>query len=181
MNAYEKTEHIAYVKDKISRGSRPFEYDHYAQAVAYFAGSVPSLFKTKLAKLLWLSDFYHHALYRVSITGLTYSRLPYGPAPDQFQLMLGFLDSNKVITLTPHEFRTYEGETVVLRDDPGLSKLNDEEINCLDRVISVYGGMSSKKLSELSHREPIWKSRSDGDILPYSEAQSVEMIRTLMK
>ena len=53
--------------------------------------------KTKLAKLLWLSDFCHYAKHGESITGLVYCRLPYGPTPDQYYLLLGFLESDGLI------------------------------------------------------------------------------------
>ena len=180
VNAYVTADGIAYSRDKNSRGFHPFEYGRFAQVVAHLTVSVPDLFKTKLAKLLWLSDFYYYALSGTSITGLAYSRLPYGPAPDQFQLLLGFLESNGVITLTPHEFGSYGGETVALRENPGISELDDQELRSLNRVIAEYGGLSSKELSEKSHRESVWKDRIDGDNLPYSEASSVKMVQALL-
>ena len=144
VNAYENAEDIAFSRDKVSRGFRPFEYGRFAQTVAHLAVSVPDLFKTKLAKLLWLSDFYYYAQSGVSITGLAYSRLPYGPAPDQYQLLLGFLESDGVITLTPHEFESYGGDTVAVREDPGISELDDAEVKALDRVITEYGHLSCR-------------------------------------
>lgn len=168
------------MRDRASRGLRPFEFKRFAQVVAYIARFVPNLFKTKPAKLLWLSDFCYYALRGVSITGLAYSRLPYGPAPDQYQLLLGFLESGGIITLTPHEFESYSGETVVLRNDPGISELDDEELRVLDRVIAEYGGLSCKELSDRSHQEPLWKDRADGDLLPYCKASSVRMVRALV-
>ena len=179
MNAYEDAESIAFARDKVSRGFRPFEYERFAQVVSHLAGSVPNLFKTKLAKLLWLSDLYYYTQNGVSITGLAYSRLPYGPAPDQYHLLLGFLESDGVITLAPHEFESYGGDVVAVKKDPGIGELDDEEIQALDRVIAMYGRLSGKELSDRSHRELSWQERSDGDNLPYSEASSVKMVQAL--
>lgn len=180
VNAYENAEGIAFSRDKVSRGFRPFEYRRFAQVVGHIAVSVPNLFKTKLAKLLWLCDFYYCAQSGVSITGLAYSRLPYGPAPDQYQLLLGFLESDGVITLTPHEFESYGGDTVAVKEDPGISELDDEETEAIDRVIAQYGHLSSKELSDRSHLEPSWRDRPDGEDLPYSEASSVKMVQVLV-
>jgi len=150
VKAYEDAEGVAFSRDQVSRGFRPFEYRRFAQVVARFAISVPNLFKTKLAKLLWLCDFYYYTKNGESITGLVYFRLPYGPAPDQYNLLLGFLESDGLISFAPHEFESYGGDT------------------------------SSKELSDRSHLESVWRDRPDGDRLPYSEALSVKMIQALL-
>jgi hypothetical protein len=40
--------------------------------------------------------------------------------------------------------------------------------------------LSSKDLSDRSHRESLWQDRCDGDDLPYSEASPVKMVQALM-
>ena len=180
VNAYVAARDIAYSRDKASGGFRQFEYGRLAQVVSHVAATVPDLFKTKLAKLLWLSDFYYYTWHGVSITGLAYSRLPYGPAPDQYHLLLGFLESTGVITLTPQESGPYVGDTVSLREEQGTSEFEAQELEALDRVIAEYGHLSSKELSDRSHRESLWTRRNNGDALPYSEAPSVQMVQALV-
>lgn len=180
IHAYESAEEIAYSRDKASRGFQQFEFIRFAQIVGCIARSGKDLFKTKLAKLLWLSDFCSYALNGASMTGLVYCRLPYGPAPDQFQLLLGLLEARGIVTLEPYEFNSYSGETVLLREDPGTSELGGEELEILDRVISKYGRMSSAELSQRSHKETLWNNHVDGDSLPYLEAHGVKMVQALM-
>jgi putative zinc finger/helix-turn-helix YgiT family protein len=180
VQAYEKVEEVAYYQDKALRGFQQFEFLRFAQVVGYLARTVKGLFKTKLAKLLWLSDFCSYALNGVSLTGLVYCRLPHGPAPDQFQLLLGLLESGEMMALQSHDFASYSGETVFVKNDPGTSELDRNDLAILDRVIDKYGGMTSADLSERSHQEPLWKERDDGCLLPYSEAHDVRMVQTLM-
>ena len=85
-----------------------------------------------------------------------------------------------MIALTPHDFGLYGGETVSPTENPGISDLDVQELKALDRVIAEYGHLSSKELSDRSHRESLWMSRNDGDTLPYSDAPSARMIQALV-
>lgn len=83
------------------------------QLVAWLAKTCPDMFKTKLAKLLWLVDFGHFRRQRISITGLAYARLPFGPVPDHFQILLGSLEEMGVVQLVERIAGPYSGEVIV--------------------------------------------------------------------
>ena len=65
--------------------------------VLYFALNVEKLYKTKLMKFLFYSDFVNFRNNTVSITGLKYLKNYYGPTPVRYDLLLGIL-SDKFIT-----------------------------------------------------------------------------------
>jgi len=122
----------------------------------WFAESTPGLFKTKLAKLLWLCDFLHFRRHAVGITGLAYARLPHGPVPDGFSFWLLELERRHLVSLRPEEHGEFEGEII---EPPA-------------RV----GGLSGAQLSDLSHREAVWRSRRNGDVIPYTEADRLDLL-----
>lgn len=53
---YEQIESIAYSVNPLSRGFTTFSFRKSGDIVAWIAGKTGGLYKTKLAKLLWLAD-----------------------------------------------------------------------------------------------------------------------------
>ena len=180
IKTFEKEESLAYTRDPGERGCRAFMFERVANVISLLASLVNDLYQTKLAKLLWISDFASYLEYGRSLTGLAYARLPYGPAPERFRMLLALMEESGKIVLDSRESDEYAGEVVRLCDvaRPN-SELDTNETQLLRRVADVYGGFSSKKLSEMFHREPIWKTRTNGSLLPYSEAASVTMVTRL--
>lgn len=184
IRTFEQQELLAYKRDPKKRGCRTFTFDRasdvISQLVCQLVSLVSEAYLTKMAKLLWVSDFASYLKFGRSLTGLAYARLPYGPAPNRFSVLLGLMEDSRIIALDRREREGYAGEVIRLLDParptPDLDK---DEIELLRKVVAVYGGLSSKRLSEMSHREPIWKTRADGDLLPYSEASSVSMVTRL--
>jgi len=161
-------------------GWRQFDLDRFTQVVLWLAHNTSNLYKTKLAKLLWLGDFTHFYLHRVSITGLAYARCPYGPVPHRFDLLLGALaDGLKAIRLRPIQFECGEGEVVEPLMPLDDATLSTSEVNTLEVVNAKFGRSSSSRLSLLSHREPAWVNRKDGELIPYTEADKLQLAREL--
>ncbi len=180
IRTFEKEELLAYTRDPRERGCRAFAFERASNVISLLASLVHDLYQTKMAKLLWVSDFASYLKYGRSLTGLAYARLPYGPAPNRFRVLLALMEDSGKIALDSRELEDYAGAVVRLRDAARPnSELDTDEIELLRRVADVYGGLSSKKLSDMSHQEPIWKTRSNGDLLPYSEAASVTMVTRL--
>lgn len=157
-------------------GARPVDLDRVGNIAAWFAVQCSDLFKTKLAKLLWIADFLHFRRHRVSITGLTYVRLPHGPVPDRYSLLLGALEQIEAIELREQAAGQFVGEVVRALAEPDLSDLTTSERDTLEAVVRRFGGRSSNGLSELAHREEAWRGRQDGEPIPYSEADHLDLL-----
>ena len=54
--------------------------------IAHIASSESDIYKTKLNKLLFYSDFINYYLNGTSISGAKYVHLPYGPVPDSYKV-----------------------------------------------------------------------------------------------
>ena len=180
IRAFENEETLAYNRNPAERGFRAFDFARTKEVVSFFASTVQDLYQTKLAKLLWLTDFASFHKRGESVTGLAYARLPYGPAPDRFRMLLALMEDSGAISLESKESQAYAGEIIrVGKPSVVISSLSSEELSLLQSVGAVYGRLSSKRLSEMSHRESIWADREDGSLLPYSDASSVLMLREL--
>lgn len=156
-------------------GFRAFSIYRFAAAVVWFAARLERPSKTKLAKLLWLSDFKHFRDHGVSLTGLVYARLPYGPAPHRFQLLLGAAEELGALRIEPETFGPYVGDAVVVDEEGNADIFGADEIVTLQFVLSKFGMYSATDLSELTHREQTWLKRSDGQFIPYSDAHKLSM------
>ena len=72
----------------LDTGMRAFDSDRMRETVVYLARHVHDLYRTKLNKVLFYLDF---AAYRdggEGFTGLRYAKAPFGPVPDQFELLV---------------------------------------------------------------------------------------------
>lgn len=158
-------------------GFRELDLDRFTHAVTWFAARIDQLPKTKLAKLLWLADFKHFREHGVSITGCAYARLPFGPVPDRFQLLLGLAVESGAIVVEEELFGEYVGDVVRpagSRDES--ASLDPEELATLTFALENFGRCSARELSELSHREDVWSKRANGELIPYDEAQHVRAL-----
>jgi len=162
-------------------GFRAFSLDCLASVVAWFGQNIRGqLFKTRLAKLLWLADFGHFRREGRSITGLAYARLDHGPMPEGYHLMLGALeraDFVRVEEVTLAEGWT--GEVITPLVDFQPSALSVSELETLARVRDSFGELAGTQLSALSHRETIWTDRRTGQFIPYPEAMGSSLIAPL--
>lgn len=139
------------------------------------------VFKTKLAKLLWLTDFLFFAENTVSMTGLAYARLPHGPAPEDYSLLLTALEQSGVVEVVSEEIGDFSGDVISpapCQPQPGLDGV---ELETIQRVIARFGGLSSSALSELTHNEPVWAQRANGEPIPYSAAREVQLVLQLLR
>jgi len=179
VSVYEQLQRTAYSVDPASRGFRAFDFQKVGEIVAWIACQVDRLYKTKLAKLLWLADFTHFSLEATSITGFSYVRMPYGPAPDKYQVFLGLLQEAGYVDIVTQDLGEYSGDLIRPNRTSELKCLSANEKAVLKAVVRRFGSLTSKELSDLSHSEGLWQSRSDGAILPYMEADQVSVIRKL--
>ncbi|MGB9867362.1 MAG: type II TA system antitoxin MqsA family protein [Bacillota bacterium] len=177
ITAFERTQAASYGVDPALHGFRRFDLHHVATIVLWLAQRVPTLFKTKLAKLLWIADFAHFAKYRASLTGLAYRRLPYGPMPDKFHLLLSLLEESGYVALVPKDSEEWSGDIIVPTTVPDLAELSQTELEVLGKLVDRFGALTATQLSELSHSENVWMVRETGEVIPYLDADSVEIVR----
>ena len=142
-------------KPSIDNGFKSFDYEKFAAMVVFFASKGTDLLKTKLMKLLNYSDMIFYKENSVSISGLKYAHLPYGPVPE--------FDGK------------YERHKVLPDEDDFNGILTDEEIDVLERVYKKFISFGSVEISNYSHKEKGYSSTLPGEIISYSYAADIEL------
>jgi putative zinc finger/helix-turn-helix YgiT family protein len=159
----------------IDSGYKALDAKKLENLILYLLRNIRGVFKTKLNKLLWYCDFYHFKEYGVSMTGTRYQHLPYGPVPDNYDLYLWILSTEKKI----------EGEEIIFEDKSGeffraiahedLSTFTKEELGTMKYVVRKLGKLNAQQISERSHEEAAYKGTRQSETIPYSFAEQLSI------
>ena len=125
------------------------------------------LTKTKLAKLLYLSDFYHYYNHFDSISHVLYKCKEYGPLAEPFleviedmyekgELHIDVLEEGaQMLTLSKSFSKT------------SLNSLSDGEKKEIDMVCEKWKNANSKELVNFTHKQKPWMACRENEIIPY--------------
>ena len=156
-------------------GFKEFDYEKLCAMVLFFAKKDKGLLKTKLMKLLNYSDMIFYKENGVSISGLRYAHLPYGPVPDNFDILLGKIAVDHIAHIDVVYDSGYEKHQVVSEHDIPDDVLTEAEIEVLNRVQEKFHAFNSKEISDYSHKEKGYRETKTGDIISYSYAMDIEL------
>ncbi len=156
-------------------GFKGFDYEKLCAMVLFFANRTSELLKTKLMKLLNYSDMIFYKENGVSISGLKYAHLPYGPVPDNFDMILGKMTADHIAHIEVFYDGAYERHQVIPDSDALDGVLSDAEIDVLNRVYDKFKNFSSSDISEYSHKEKGYKSTQKGEIISYAYAKDIQL------
>lgn len=156
-------------------GYKGFDYDKLCAMVLFFANKNSELLKTKLMKLLNYSDMIFYKENGISISGLRYVHLPYGPVPDNFDMLIGRMTADHLIHIDVTYNNNYEYHRVIPDCDNLENFLSIEEIETLERVYEKFKDFSSAEISDYSHQEKGYKSTIPGEIISYAYAKDIDL------
>src|SRR5690349_5516199 len=97
--------------------------ERLTQLVLYIADKClddPTYGKTKLAKILYYSDFRSYQKYGKPITGARYVKLDNGPFPDGFNDLISQLQAERIITVKEQNAGELTRKRVVALHEPNL-------------------------------------------------------------
>ena len=157
-------------------GYRNLDLKKLFNTILFFCKDEKGVHKTKLNKLLFYADFKHFKEYVVSITGCRYAHIPFGPAPDNYDHYFATLIGNKL--LNPEEIRYTEdivGEKFVSAKEPDLSMFSESELKIIALVKEFFKDFTANRITDYSHREQGYKETSDGDIISYDYANTLQL------
>ena len=156
-------------------GFKRFDYDKFCAMVLFFAHKNVELLKTKLMKLLNYSDMIFYKENGISISGLKYAHLPYGPVPDHFEMLLGKMAEDHIAHINILYDGAYEKHQVVPEQDIPEGGLTDLELNVLERVYEKFKDFGSSDISAYSHKEKGYQSTKEGEIISYAYAKDIKL------
>ncbi|MHB9030179.1 MAG: type II TA system antitoxin MqsA family protein [Candidatus Latescibacterota bacterium] len=123
------------------------------QAILFFCRE--GIVKTKLNKLLFYADFKHFRETTVSITGARYVRMPYGPVPDNYELLYAMLVEERKDILVREIVYGDDcvGEEYLAVRNADLAVFSQSELMVLKATKKHFRNFSAKKTSDFSHQE----------------------------
>ncbi len=154
-------------------GFKGFDYEKLCAMVLFFANNNSELLKTKLMKLLNYSDMIYYRENGISISGLRYTHLPYGPVPENFDILLGKMASDHVAHIAIFYDNGYEKHQVVPECELPDGALTINELAVLKRINSKFKDFGSVEISNYSHKENGYCSTKQGEIISYSYAKDI--------
>lgn len=156
-------------------GFKGFDYEKLCAMVLFFAHKSAGVLKTKLMKLLNYSDMIFYKENGISISGLKYAHLPYGPVPDNFDMILGKMAADHIAHIEVSYDGAYEYHQVVPECDVPEGVLSDEEIEVLTRIYEKFKNFGSAEISNYSHKETGYKATKTGQIISYAYAMDIDL------
>jgi putative zinc finger/helix-turn-helix YgiT family protein len=142
-----------------------------AHVISYFNERM-SLYKTKLNKLLFYSDFGYYKKAGYSITGTSYRAIPLGPVPASYDKLLIKLCDDDYLTINQepiNETGNY-GDLITSSVTFDASLFEDEEISVLEDVSNKFKDLYSRQMVELSHQEKAWQqNEASKSIISYQK------------
>lgn len=156
-------------EQKIFTRQSPDEYTGYrgpqlakiAQVITYFAEHM-DLFKTKLNKLFFYSDFCNYQQTGYSITGIAYRAIPYGPVPAEYDKLYIKLCDDAQIHVTEVDFGNgYYGDLIRPCVTFDSSLFSDFELKVLEHIAQRFKNTKTSEIVRISHEESAWKENKD--------------------
>lgn len=138
-------------------GNRPLSLDRVKLVLEWFSRLLgrkllksPSDKMLYAAKYLWYADMVAFRETGQGMTGATYAALPNGPQLNNYSELVDFIrkaDKGRTDPLTEHEERIVARIAKIFPDD--------------------------QKIYRAAHKEHAYKSRKNGELIPYTDAESI--------
>lgn len=127
--------------------------------------------KLKLNKLLFYTDFLSYKLFGVSITGITYRAIKYGPVPSFYDNIYHYFQNKGLIIST---WKKGTGNLVTeifeTKVNENIFQFTPNEEEVINKVLNKFGSMPTWDLVDLSHEEKAWKELNfDRQLIDYQK------------
>ena len=119
----------------------------------YIIDKCNGVFCTKMNKLLFYIDFMSYRQYGMSLTGLSYKALDFGPVPEHWDRIYSHFDE---IEQEPRQSYGKEGLALLSSTKPDLAIFTQQELDVMESVCSYFKDYSSVDISNVSHNETAW-------------------------
>lgn len=158
----------------IENGFKSFDYEKLCSMIIFFIKKDKPLLKTKLMKLLNYSDMLFFKENGTSISGLKYVHLPYGPVPQNYDLLLNMLENDGIASVHIVFYGAYENHQLITNvENNFIEKLSNNELNTLERVYKKFKSFNSKEISDYSHKEKGYMNTKQSEIISYEYAMDL--------
>lgn len=151
-------------------GGEDFHLEKTKQVLHYIiskTGSISTVGKTVLFKLMYFNDFNFYEMFERKMTGESYRKIGHGPAPCHFDQVVTILETEKKVQEIDREIGNYKQKKYVSTCDPDISLLTGEEIHSIDQTIARYSELNATQISAFSHKDVPYAATEDKGIIDY--------------
>lgn len=127
----------------------------------------PRFSSTKLNKLLFYCDFAAYRQLGCPITGHSYQKLPFGPAPKAMLPILSQMKEEEACIEVERDHFGLKQKRVVARRPPEVSVFSAQELYLADRIVEDLWESTASQVSDLSHDFIGWKAAELNEVIPY--------------
>ncbi|RAP43569.1 MAG: hypothetical protein BZ136_09535 [Methanosphaera sp. rholeuAM74] len=150
---------------------KKFNKDKFKNVLHYIihhCGLNNNVGKTVIYKLLYFSDFNYFELYEKPLTNESYRRLPHGPAPIHFDIVIDelIMEEKIMVKTKPLPFDRVQYKYKSLKEP--IMNLKDNELKVIEDVIKKLSAMNASQISEYSHGDMPWRAAEDYELIKYS-------------
>jgi transcriptional regulator with XRE-family HTH domain len=158
--------------EEMKGGLKPNYLKYKQMILAYLrpkeglGGKIP---KTKLAKLLYLADFAWFYKNLVSMSGMSYRKIQYGPVPDHYFRAIDELFEDGVIDI---DSKTKDGAFLIYQTRSGASEklatLSVPEKKLIKDIAMKWKDKRTQDIVRFTHNQLPYLVCTDNEIIPYS-------------
>ena len=153
----------------VNSGFKLLDFDKIGNVLSFFNSKNLGLFKTKVNKLLFYTDFLTYQRSGSSMLGITYRAIPFGPVPAEYETIYTKLISDNVIEIENvpigNDF-AQKFNSIIPFD---VTLFNELELGVLEEVASRFYGKKTNEIVDISHEEKAWQENKDErKIIDYS-------------
>jgi putative zinc finger/helix-turn-helix YgiT family protein len=105
------------------------------------------------AKYLWYADMLAFRETGRSMTGATYAALPHGPQLNNYSELVDLIRE---------------------ADEEQVEPLDDHEVRIMTRIARTFP--TAQSIYRAAHNEGVFKSKKNGELIPYSDAERIKAI-----
>ena len=165
-------EEIKCKKTKTEPNAPKFNKEKFKQVLLYIldkCGGKANVGETVIYKLLYFSDFNYYELFEDYLTGASYRKISFGPAPCDFQeIVQEMIDEGKLKKVTAEYYGKSQKKYLPLVDtDINAWNWSAREKEVIDNVIERLSIMDAATISDYSHGDIPWEVTTDKDIIDY--------------
>lgn len=152
-------------------GYRKPSIDRIALVISYFSEHISDLWKTKLNKLLFYSDFLNYRRTGYSISGIAYRAIPFGPVPAEYEKLYVKLKDDELANVELVEFENGNyGEAITAIKEFDETAFSNLELNTLKAVVEKFAKCNTKQIVNISHKEKAWlDNEPDHELISYQK------------
>lgn len=155
-------------------GFAPQSLKRLRNALLFIINRYGEVFCTKMNKILFYADFLAFRRNGMSITGLSYRALAYGPVPERWDRVYSQFDD---IVQEPRYFNDKEGTVLISNVSADTRCFSEDELKILDEVCERFADLSSSEISRISHEENAWMDcKEENSRIPFRYAFELKAI-----